>query len=148
MMTNPAASATSETPACEKAMDRFLELDKGERIPLQVTAHLLRCRHCRTQVRLMSLAERVAARRDCARRDCARRGGQPVSQQNPVTLTGWVVGGICMIVLMLAFALVAELYARFALQTAFYLVFAGSVTAYCALFVGANMDFFVKKMHR
>ena len=138
MMTSPAASATSETPACEKAMDRFLELDKGERIPLQVTAHLLRCRHCRTQVRLMSLAERVAA----------RRSGQPVSQQNPVTLTGWVVGGVCMIVLMLAFALVAELYARFALQTAFYLVFAGSVTAYCALFVGANMDFFVKKMRR
>ena len=143
MMTNPAASAISETPACEKAMDRFLKLDKGERIPLQVTAHLLRCRHCRTQVRLMSLAERVAARRDCA-----RRSGQPVSQQNPVTLTGWVVGGVCMIVLMLAFALVAELYARLALQTAYYLVFAGSVTAYCALFVGANMDFFVKKMRR
>ena len=43
---------------CEYAMDRFLQLDKHQRVPLSVTVHLLGCKKCRTQVRLMSAAEK------------------------------------------------------------------------------------------
>ena len=42
-------------------MDRFLELDKNERLPLGVTIHLLYCKKCRTEVRLFTMAEKVCA---------------------------------------------------------------------------------------
>ena len=122
---------------CERVMDRYMELDKGERLPIPVTMHLLHCKECRTQVRLLSLAERVSSRR-------TKRGARP----KPVTLTKWVVGGICMVLCMLAFVLTADSYADDTLWTAFALVFAACITAYCALFVGCNMDFFVKKIRR
>ncbi len=47
---------------CGAVMTKFMELDKKDRLPLDVTVHLLFCRQCRTQVRLLTLAERQAAR--------------------------------------------------------------------------------------
>ena len=42
---------------CEKMIDTYLMLDKHERIPLAVCVHLLTCKKCRTQVRMMTQAE-------------------------------------------------------------------------------------------
>lgn len=143
--TNSAAVTTGqekqmpENALCEQVMNRFLELDKGERLPFSVTLHLLRCKQCRTQVRLLSIAERVASRRQPARKPGVYK---------PVTLTNWVIGGTLMVLCMLAFALTADAYGDEMLWTAFALVFAFCVTGYCALFVGCNMDFFVKKIQR
>lgn len=122
--------------SCEKVMNRFLELDKGERLPFLLTLHLLRCKDCRTQVRLMTIAERVTA----------RRMRPALYAPKPVTLTKWVVGGILMVCSMLAFVFTADFYADELWQTAFALVFAASITGYCAIFVGCNLDFFVKKI--
>ena len=46
---------------CDRAFNRYLELDKNERVPLRVTLHLLACPACRTGVRRLSRAERVLA---------------------------------------------------------------------------------------
>ena len=46
---------------CEERMNEFLMLDKNERIPLRVTLHLLKCAKCRSEVRLMTMAERVCS---------------------------------------------------------------------------------------
>ncbi|MCR5724836.1 MAG: hypothetical protein K6G80_07120 [Treponema sp.] len=128
--------AVSVKAACERTMNRFLELDKGERLPLAVTLHLLWCRDCRTQVRLMTMAERVVSGRSVHK----------MSLQKPVSLKKWIFGGVCMILFMLVFGRAADYFASEALWTAFALVFAAAVTAYCAIFVGCNMDFFVKKI--
>ena len=49
-----------------------------------------------------------------------------------------------MILFMLAFGLSNYCGASKAIVISFYTLFAGCVTAYCAMFVGTNMDFFVK----
>ena len=36
---------------CNRVMDIYLGLDKGERVPLNVTLHLLTCAKCRKQVK-------------------------------------------------------------------------------------------------
>ena len=153
--TTAASSAPVATPPCERAMNRFFALDKDELLPLSLTLHLLGCKRCRTEVRLLTLSERVAARplrASATPREVSALVAQVRSQsassaaKNPVTLTNWIIGGVLMVCFMLAFVLLTRSLKSNLLSVSFYLVFAGSVTAYCALFVGANMDFFVKKI--
>ena len=47
---------------CNKIMDKFLELDKNQKLPFSVTWHLLCCKKCRSQVRLCSIAEKTVAK--------------------------------------------------------------------------------------
>ncbi|AEE15967.1 hypothetical protein [Treponema brennaborense] len=142
---------------CEQIMDDFLALDKNERMPLHVTVHLLRCKKCRTAVRLCSCAEKSAARplktaESAAgaavvalmkKIDPSYKGEEPVA---PISLKRWVVSGIAMIVAMLMFRLTPAAMSSETLVVSFYLLFALVVTAYCAIFVGSNLDFFVKKI--
>lgn len=148
---------TSKNPAaCESAMNRFFALDKNERLPLGVTLHLLGCAECRTQVRMLSLAEKVAARplkmpvslaeADATRKTIERQLHLPLTAKNHVSLSNWIVGGVLMIAFMFAFVFLSKKIDSLLLTASFYLFFAGAVTAYCALFVGSNMDFFVKKI--
>lgn len=144
---------------CEQFMNAFLALDKEEKMPLKMTIHLLKCRKCRTEVRQLTLAEKEAAKPLKIK----------VSQKNPilvsvmakinpnwvpekerqaVTLAGWISVGVSMILLMMFFGIYSASMRSQMLSVAFYLVFAGCVISYGALFIINNMDFFVKKICR
>ncbi len=137
-------------------MDEYLSLDKGEHIPLSLTWHLLTCKKCRTNVRLLSKAEKLAARPlsiespvsdekiSAIIKDAAP--GWDEKYARPVSMTKWIVCGLLTLCFMLSFRLVAKIAGGLAVQEAYYLVFAGVVTAYSAIFVGTNLDFFIKKM--
>lgn len=137
-------------------MDAYLALDKNERIPLKLTVHLLTCRHCRTQVRLLTKAERIAAQplavpaplSDATVMDIMHAIDPAWSQEKakPVSLANWICGGVLMIVFMLVFSLLRGTHTDDTLTLAFYLFFACAVTAYCAIFVATNLDFFIKKI--
>ena len=139
---------------CTQIMDSFLKLDKDERIPLKTTMHLLSCRNCRTQVRLMTKAERLA--------EAPLHFTAPVSNESlwntiknlnpswklelkPVSFAKWLWGGILMILFLILFAVFIRGTQNESYLIAFYLVFAGCICLYTAVFVGSNMDFFVKK---
>lgn len=141
---------------CEEFMDEYLSLDKGERLPADLTFHLLTCQKCRAEIRALSRAEKIA--------------GKPLQIPVPVTdetivkvaksvdpsfdpekahvpLFQWVIAGVIMIIAMFFFGIYTSSASSHALLLAFYLVFAGAVTAYCMLFIGTNIDFFVKKIN-
>jgi hypothetical protein len=144
---------------CERFMNEYLELDKDERVPFSLTFHLLSCKKCRTQVRLLTIAEKTAASPLQVQVPLNSSSITGIMQKinpawdpetcstNPVSMTKWIVGGIAMILFMLVFAVFTSSASDQRLLVAFYLVFGGVVTSYCALFVGSNMDFFVKKIH-
>ena len=138
-------------------MDCFLDLDKNERLPVKVTLHLLFCKKCRTEVRLFTLAERT----------CAQPLKIPVADNdtiidilmakiNPeyvrggkiahISMRRWIMSGVAMILAMLMFLVLRPYVASSALDISFCILFACVVSAYCAIFVGSNMDFFVKKI--
>jgi hypothetical protein len=136
-------------------MDQFLSLDKGEHIPLSLTIHLLHCPKCRSEVRLLTKAEEAAGK--------PLKISTPITDQsitsimkvidpsydpdkNHVPLFQWIIAGIIMIAAMFFFGFYTSASSNHFLLVAFYLVFAGSVTAYCMLFIGTNLDFFVKKI--
>lgn len=138
-------------------MDRFLELDKNERLPLGVTIHLLYCKKCRTEVRLFTMAEKVCAQPlkiPVADNDkiisLLMKKIDPSYDENAkvmhISMRRWIVSGVAMILAMLVFLFVRSSVPSNALDIAFCLLFTCVVSAYCALFVGSNMDFFVKKI--
>ncbi len=145
-----------KTKNCEEVMDTYLALDKNERIPLAVTLHLLTCKTCRTQVRLLTRAEGIAARplavatplTDSSITDLMQKiiPSWSAEKAKPVSMHGWIFGGILMVLFMLAFGFFHGAIHSETLLLSFYLVFALAVTAYCAIFVAANLDFFVKKI--
>lgn len=142
---------------CDFYMDKFFSLDKNDRLPLSLTIHLLFCKECRTTVRKFTLAEQACKTSMNKTVDIqdptiiaimkAVTPEYEVPEIQPLSLKRWVVSGILMITAMLFFG-VTGTASDSQLSLSFYLVFAGIVTAYCAMFVGCNMDFFVKYINK
>uniref|UniRef100_UPI00388F6614 hypothetical protein n=1 Tax=Treponema sp. TaxID=166 RepID=UPI00388F6614 len=113
-------------------------------IPLKITFHLLTCKKCRTQVHYLSLAEKYAS--------------QPLHLSikekienmdvEPVSMTKWIVWGIIMILLMVTFGIFLNRLNITGFSIIFNLIFGSLITVYCALFVGTNIDFFIKKIDK
>ena len=140
---------------CSEVMNNYLSLDKGERVPLGVTLHLITCKECRNQVRALKRAEKIArapleipvAMDDFSiEAVMAKIAPNYNSTKNPISIAKWIVGGIAMILFMLTFGLSNYCTANKTVMITFYTLFAGCVTAYCAMFIGTNIDFFVKLM--
>lgn len=141
---------------CNDAMEEYLRLDKGERIPLDLTLHLLVCKNCRKQVRLLKQAEKSAIPNPCSQTaldDAAilavmnKIMTKSGSQKNPISLSKWIIGGILMILLFIAFSVFAKPGSNRFLTLSTYIELAAIVTVYCVLFIRSNMDFFVKKIN-
>lgn len=141
---------------CNIIMEEYLALDKGERVPLGVTIHLLACKKCRAQVRLLRSAERSSVPDPCkqtALDDAAilavmnKISSKKNGEKNPISLSKWIVGGVAMVALFITFSVFERPGASRALTVYTYIELAALITAYCALFIRSNMDFFVKKIN-
>ena len=51
----------NNSKTCEEFMNRYLELDKNERIPFRLSMHLFFCRKCHRQIKMLAAAEKAAA---------------------------------------------------------------------------------------
>lgn len=161
---------------CEKAFDRYLSLDRNERVPLGVTFHLLACSSCRTSVRRLTRAERMLSRPLVVRTAPSSFFAPasavsiepsvealmsrilsedhvfaPLCPSEPrISLYRWVIVGLALVA---GFAIVPfssiGAWTRVVFGNSFlipfYLLCGVAVTIYGGLFVGTNIDFFVKK---
>lgn len=166
---------------CDKAFERYLELDKHEAVPIGVTLHLLLCPSCRMAVRRISLAERALASpmavittgslsaaghahapnplasddpvvREAMRRINAAGLAFPdgIAEEGRVSLSGWLLSGLA---LAAGFAVVpfstigtwSRLVFGTGYMVSYFLLCGVAVTVWCGLFVGTNIDLFVKK---
>lgn len=138
---------------CDEYMDRFLELDKGERIPFDLTWHLFTCSECRKEVRSLTKAEKAAAKplntrvsvNDPVISAVMKKIESRQSRNVRVPIVQWIVAGVIMIAAIFLFAVFTTHSPYNSYMATFYLVAAGAITAYCMLFVGTNIDFFIKK---
>lgn len=153
---------------CEKAFDRYLALDKNERVPFRVTMHLLTCPVCRTSVRTLTRSEVFLASSfvegtvDFEVEDPIIAAAltritaagflweSPILEDKHVSLSRWIVSGL---ILGGGFALVPfssigiwsqEVFGA-AFSVPFYLIFGLIFTMWCGMFIGSNIDFFIKK---
>ena len=66
--------------------------------------------------------------------------------RSPFPLSRWIFAGVAMIGLMITFGILTKSSSSQTVVLPFYFLFATVVTSYCALFIGCNMDFFVKQI--
>jgi len=138
---------------CESIMQEYLFLDKNQILPLKITMHLLSCKKCRSEVRMLSKAQKISAAPlmesvspdDASIKMVMNKLFSP-NKVKPISLTRWAISGILMLLLLLVFGLASRNLHNQDLQLAFYLIFAGIITVYGAMFIGCNLDFFVKKI--
>lgn len=138
---------------CSSVMETYLGLDKGERVPLFVTLHLLVCENCRSEVRFLKKAESAATKSfggevlvndDSIAAVMKKIYASDESKENPVSLSKWIFGGIAMLLFFAVFAIFSRHIESSAFTICLYIEFAVMITIYCALFVRSNLDFFVK----
>lgn len=153
---------------CEKAFDRYLSLDRHERVPFAVTLHLLVCPACRTAVRSLTRAESslaapylpacpknpsadpVIAAAMARIQDARLAYPEVFAGEHRVSMSRWLVSGVGLIAgfTIMPFSAMGE-WSRVVFGSAFsipfYLLCGIGVTVYCGIFVGTNIDFFVKK---
>ena len=140
---------------CEFYMDSYLSLDKGERVPLKLTSHLLFCPECRRQIKAMSRARKITTQAldipvplesDTIAKVLEQIIPQAEPKNNRVKLPQWIITGILLLVCIVAFGFIAQSSSNKLIIFYAYMFFAAGISAYCALFVGTNLDFFVKKI--
>lgn len=141
---------------CEKAMTRYLSLDRGARVPFSVSRHLMACAKCRRNIAALKMAERAASAplsvpipvTDEAVNAVIAKAALPAKPRKmwpgPMVMPSWIIVGILMLLSMAVFVLkTGGLSSEQDLTVA--IVFAIVVTLYCVAFVTGNIDYFVKK---
>lgn len=140
---------------CEFYMDKYLELDKGQLLPLSLTLHLFTCRNCRKEIRALSKAEKASGKPlsvtvPANDPDITKAMQKIDPSYNPqkihVPLFQWIIAGIVLILALFLLAIKTSPEGH-SLNAIYYLFSAGAITVYCMLFVAANLDFFVKKIN-
>lgn len=135
---------------CEKMMDSYLALDKNEVVPFKLSLHLLSCQKCRTEVHYLAKAEKIVSKQ-LKEQSTIPEVANPLSDilkdiKNPISMAKWIWGGIIMIIFLMIFGIACKNCAE-ELQVVFYIFFAMSICAYCAVFIASNLDYFIKKIN-
>jgi hypothetical protein len=137
-------------------MDQYLELDKGQHLPLSLTLHLLFCKKCRREIKCMTHAEKILHEpiripvplTDNTIESVLLAIDPQFSDsklKNPISMVNWIISGILMILFMVAF--VFSTNSSKDLDVAMSLVLAGCVITYILIFVFSNIEFFIKKIN-
>ena len=131
---------------CENVMNSFFALDKGERLELKDSLHLIFCKECRTKVRLLSRAEKIVQLPLSLKQDLWNSMLSSIIKTiKPVFMFRWVLSGFLMIALFVLSGIFLEKTQKPDYLLGFYLIVGAVVTAYCGAFMAINMDFFIKK---
>lgn len=141
---------------CEDFLNQYLMLDKGERVPLRISLHLLGCKKCREQIKLLKLAEKEISAplkietpvTDASIQKVLSQVHMPQKDRfyKPLPFAGWIIGGILMIALLFSSLFSTQEMQNRSLSIWYALTIAGCVTAYCAVFVCSHIDLFIKKL--
>lgn len=141
---------------CEDFMNQYLMLDKGERVPLKISLHLLGCKKCREQIKLLKLAEKEISAPLKIETPVTDASIQKIISQihvqqkdrfyKPLPFAGWIIGGLLMIALLFSSLLSMQDIQNRSLSIWYALTIAGCVTVYSAVFVCSHIDLFIKKL--
>lgn len=139
---------------CEYYINKYLMLDKGERLGKELTKHFLKCIKCKEEVRRFSHAEKIAA--------------SPIKLSTPVdmsqvrqimdkldpdyspkwwgsSLGSWIFFGVFLLVSLVGIGSLS--IKSNILGFNLYISFAVVVILYSVAFFACNLDFFIKRLH-
>ena len=139
---------------CEYYMNKYLSLDKGERIPGYLSAHIISCPSCRREVKDFVHAEKIASeplkvpvgadvvevRKIVAQIDFGRR-----PKTHRVSIGSWIFFGAFLLISILVCGILSMKS-----KTLMFTVYSASalaIVAYTFAFFACNLDYFIKRLH-
>lgn len=141
---------------CEQIIEKYLQLDKNQRLSTSITLHLLTCKECRNKIRMLSLAEEKIKEPviyNTIQYDTIESVMQKISPETyssvtkkPVSMTKWIVSGIIAIFFLCISVIFAAKFNNSILTLLYTLTSGIAIVTYCFAFVISNIDFFVKKI--
>ncbi|WP_407398727.1 hypothetical protein [Treponema sp.] len=143
---------------CNEYLDVFYGLDKHEHLPLKLSMHLLFCKECRTTVRNLTKAEKLLSEKAMTASDDSSETAANLLNsiakinlnyhEKKTSLRKWALSGtglFACFIIMIPLLIIKE-------QDFLSLISTISLSAllciWCGLFVGNNMDYFVKMSSR
>lgn len=143
--------------ACDYYLDQFYSLDKQERIPLGLCVHLLCCSECRSIVRNLTHAEKMlshGALQPSTNTETFSAVFKGIKDTNleyrgeKISLRKWAVSGSILLLCIILMIPLLVLKGENTVFTASTISLSAFLCVWCGLFVGNNMDFFVKMSSR
>ena len=139
---------------CNKIIERYLQLDKNQRLPLSITLHILSCKSCKNKIRMMSLAEESIKEPISITVPITDNSIEQIMQKispesynkitkNPISMTNWIISGIITILLLCASVIFASKFNSSTLTFIYTLISGTAIITYCCAFVISNIDFFI-----
>lgn len=139
---------------CNDYLEMFYKLDKHELIPLKLSIHLLFCRECRTTVRKLTKAEKLLSEKALSPSDESSRTAAYVLaaidktnlnyHEKKTSLKKWALSGTALLVCMIIMIPLLILTGEDMLSLVSTISFSAMLCIWCSLFVGNNMDYFIK----
>lgn len=137
----------TEKKECSKVMDKFLELDNNQHIPLWITKHLVSCPECRNHVRMLTQAQKILTEEGTSQDpftysaiyDVKEKIFPGSTKEKKVPFKQWLIsGGILVFCMILGSVAVSKFFPEF--QNISFIFVASALIAYCMLFIGMNID--------
>lgn len=143
---------------CNDYLDIFYSLDKHERLPFKVSLHLFFCRECRTTVRKLTEAEKLLSEKALAASDDNSKTAfyvlNAISKtdlnyhEKKTSMKKWALSGTGLIACFLIMIPLLIIKGQDFLSLISTISLSAMLCIWCGLFVGNNMDYFVKMSSR
>lgn len=143
---------------CIDYMETFYSLDKHERLPLKISLHLLFCKECRTKVRNLTTAEKLLLKNALSKSEDSSRTATYVLNaisktslnyhEKKTSLRKWALSGTGLLACFLIIIPLLIIKGQDFLSLVSTISLSAVLCIWCFLFVGNNMDFFIKMSSR
>ena len=143
---------------CSEVMEKYLALDKNQKVPFNISSHLMSCSKCRKEVRSLRLAERLCADSFSFKLPLEDNLIQGVLEQidpkvkkrisfQEKVFRLWTIAGLVLLLAFVLLVFVAKNFESRDLLMAIATVIAGFVTVWGVMYIVANLDFFIKRIN-
>ena len=143
---------------CIDYMETFYSLDKHERLPLKISLHLLFCKECRTKVRNLTTAEKLLLKNALSKSEDSSKTATYVLNAisktslnyhvKKTSLRKWGLSGTGLLACFLIIIPLLIIKGQDFLSLVSTISLSAVLCIWCFLFVGNNMDFFIKMSSR
>ena len=143
---------------CIDYMETFYSLDKHERLPLKISLHLLFCKECRTKVRNLTTAEKLLLKNALSKSEDSSKTATYVLNaisktslnyhEKKTSLRKWALSGTGLLACFLIIIPLLIIKGQDFLSLVSTISLSAVLCIWCFLFVGNNMDFFIKMSSR
>ncbi len=138
-------------------MEMYLNLDKNQRTAGELRKHLLTCKKCQAEVKLLSKAERLSSEplqipvpledktiENILSKIQEQKDTKPIKHRN--YFGRWIASGLLLLVVLICSGYIASKVENSFYSFCAFMIMAIGLLTYISMFFANNLDFFIKRI--